>query len=133
MAHVLVVDDEPSILALARRVLGRTGHRVSCAESLAGALAIAEVDPIDVVLSDKHLPGATGFQVVEALRRLDPGLPAVLMTAYPEPPLATGPRIQGYLPKPLERIEQLSEAIARVLGFPREASRGHGAAVDGSA
>lgn len=120
MAHVLVVDDEPTVLVLARRVLGRAGHRVSCAETLDGAVAIAEVDPVDVVLSDKNLPGATGFQVIDALRRFDPELPAILMTAYPEPLLATGTRIQGYLPKPMESIDSIIEAVERVLAFARE-------------
>lgn len=122
MARILVVDDEASVLAVCKAVLARAGHKVFTAATLPDAEAVFLGEPCELVVTDKNLPGATGFDVIQQLRRHVPGLPAILMTGYPEPLLGLKTPIQGYLAKPFENA-QLVDAVARVLAFADEARK----------
>lgn len=119
MAHILVVDDEPAVLMLFARVLTKAGHRASVAASLTEAVSAYDREPCDLLVTDKNLPGETGFDVIRKLRERNPALPAILMTAYPEPMLGKVPPIHGYLAKPME-VPQILDAINRVLSFAAE-------------
>lgn len=78
--RVLVVDDDPQIRRVVRRLLTREGFQVVEAESGEAALAL---DPqVDVVLSDVLMPGISGPELLLALRERHPGLPAVLFSGY---------------------------------------------------
>jgi len=80
-AHVLVVDDEPSILVLAREVLGSTGKRVITAESPDEALALLEETDVDLVLTDIRMPGfRSGLDLLQELRDLHPSVPVLVVT-----------------------------------------------------
>ncbi len=84
-AHVLIVDDDVIVRALAAALLEQMGARcqgvASGAEaSAAVARAAAEGRPIDVVLLDQHLWQETGDQVRERLRREGVGVPIVAMS-----------------------------------------------------
>ena len=80
--RVLVVDDEPKILALLERVLRKDGHRVATAENGHGALAAIDRESPDVILTDVTMPGMDGFELCQRLKmnvatRL---IPVVLVT-----------------------------------------------------
>ncbi len=110
-AHrVLVVDDEPDIVALVAYHLAKAGYRVSTAATGADALEISRQECPALVVLDLMLPGLSGFDVLEQLRS-DPATrdAAVLMlTARREEP----DRIRGlslgaddYLTKPFSPQE----------------------------
>ena len=122
MARILVVDDDASVLAVCKAVLSRAGHAVFTAATLPDAEAVFLGEPCELLVTDKNLPGATGFDVIQRLRHHAPGLPAILMTGYPEPILGLKTSLQGYLAKPFEN-GQLVESVARVLAFVEEARR----------
>ena len=69
--RVLVVDDEPDITALVAYHLARAGYRVSTAANGPDALRAAREERPDVVVLDLMLPGASGYEVLQELRRLD--------------------------------------------------------------
>lgn len=71
--RVLVVDDRPSNLEVARSVLEPHGYAAVLASSVADALAEARREPPDLVLSDIHMPGNDGFTLLAALQA-DPRL-----------------------------------------------------------
>jgi two-component system response regulator (stage 0 sporulation protein F) len=78
---VLVVDDQPGVRRLLYEVLQLHGYRVALAAD--GHEAVREatrVRPL-VALVDLRMPGMSGLETVEALRRLDPQLAVVVMTA----------------------------------------------------
>lgn len=122
MARILVVDDDPSVLVVTKTILARAGFTVATAASVPDAEAVFLGEPCDVLLTDKNLPGATGFDVIERLRHHAPALPAILMTGYPEPLLGLRTPIQGYLAKPFDS-GKLVEAVERVLAFAEEARK----------
>lgn len=108
--RVLVVDDEPDIVALVVYHLAKAGYRVSTAASGPDALAIAQRDRPSLIVLDLMLPGMSGFDVLEQLRAsADTRETAVLMlTARKEEP----DRIRGltlgaddYITKPFSPAE----------------------------
>jgi two-component system phosphate regulon response regulator PhoB len=69
--RVLVVDDEPDITGLVAYHLARAGYRVSTASNGTEALRAAREERPDAVVLDLMLPGASGYDVLQELRRMD--------------------------------------------------------------
>ena len=107
---MLVVDDEPHIVALVAYHLAKAGYRVSTAKSGADALTLADRERPSLVILDLMLPGMSGFDVLRKLRA-KPGttdVPVLMLTARREEP----DRIEGlslgaddYLTKPFSPQE----------------------------
>jgi CheY-like chemotaxis protein len=114
-ARILVVDDEPSVLELFRRVLSRDGHRVHVAASSEEAVSEFSRADFDLLVVDKSMPGTDGFDLLDSLRAMDPDLPAIMVTASPDPFATRRVRLQGYLPKPFQSLKQVSVTVQRVL------------------
>jgi CheY-like chemotaxis protein len=83
MKTVLVVDDEPSVLFALSEALSdrRRGIRVVTAANGVEAVAVLEAGPVDLVLTDLRMPDMDGFELLTFLRRNNPELPVILMTA----------------------------------------------------
>src|SRR5512146_3276782 len=80
MKSVLVVDDEPKIVQLARDYLEHAGFAVQSASDGRTALALARSQHPDLIVLDLGLPGLDGLDVARALRR-DSTVPIVMLTA----------------------------------------------------
>ena len=81
MIRILVVDDEPHILALVTRALHADGHETVVAEDGQAALDRALEGDIDLVILDVGLPDLDGFQVLEQLRGQGVRVPVIMLTA----------------------------------------------------
>ncbi len=81
---VLVVEDDPSVLALGIEMLTDLGYRVKIASDAGGALEILRRgDPIDLVFTDVVMPGGrTGVQLAAEARLLRPGIRVLLTSGY---------------------------------------------------
>ncbi len=129
---IAVLDDEPEMRKALRRLLVTHGFRVELharAEELLGSLAATTPD---CILLDLHMPGITGFEVLEALAANRTATPVVVITGHDEPDTAERVRrlgVAAYLKKPVDEInlftaieETLSRArTLRSLGPPPEA------------
>ena len=82
--RVLVVDDEPSLTIVTRRMLERLGYQVVAHASSTEALAAFRADPsaFDVVISDLTMPDMTGAQLALEMRRVRADVPVILSTGY---------------------------------------------------
>ena len=80
---ILVVDDEPKIVKLARDYLERSGYRVLTADDGTTALAANRTDKPDLIVLDLNLPGMDGLDVCRALRR-ESDVPIIMLTARVE-------------------------------------------------
>lgn len=80
---ILIVDDEPKIVKLARDYLERGGFRVTTAASGPAALAAARADKPDLIVLDLNLPGMDGLDVCRHLRR-ESDVPIIMLTARVE-------------------------------------------------
>jgi two-component system, OmpR family, response regulator MprA len=82
-ARVLVVDDDPKMLSMMRRVLEVDGYDVQVAGEGDTALEIVRRGPVDLLILDVMLPGANGFDVCRTVRR-ESTLPILMLTARDE-------------------------------------------------
>lgn len=105
--HILVVDDDPDSRFLCKRILERLGHRVDVAEEGLEAIGRLRDGSWDVVLTDQNMPGATGLEVLERARRLQPDSLRLLMSAVLDPGVVEKAEASGdvhaFIKKPLER------------------------------
>jgi CheY-like chemotaxis protein len=113
--RILVADDEAQNLELLEACLEPLGHETVRASTGIEAIALLERLPIDLVLLDVMMPGATGFEVLRRFRErpTDRCIPVVVLTALVDRAM----RLRGlelgandFLPKPIDR----AELIARV-------------------
>ena len=111
--HVLIIDDEPGLIAAWRFRLEAVGYEVCTASSGNAGLAAAREHKPDMILLDVRMPDMDGFEVCRRLR-LAPetqGTPVIFMTAnavdhcHDEAISAGG---NGFLPKPCEAATVIS-------------------------
>jgi two-component system, NtrC family, response regulator AtoC len=117
-ANILVVDDEPALRLLVTAILTDDGHMVTVAASGAEALQLVQHHHYQVVITDLRMPGLSGLEVLEAVRRDDPGTAVILLTAFGSVESAVEAMRQGaahYLLKPLANPDELRLAVRRVL------------------
>jgi len=121
--HVLVVDDDLTILNLLREVLSMVpGCRISTASNPADAMQIVVKEPVDIIFTDIHMPGATGIEFLKDVVALQKTPEVIIMTAYPSGEIAQQGMELGatsLLQKPFEDIAlvelELEKAIKRIL------------------
>ena len=80
-AHLLVVDDDARLRALLQRYLAEQGFRVSIAADAAAARAQLAAVAFDLLVLDVMMPGETGLELVETLRRAGNDVPVLMLTA----------------------------------------------------
>ncbi len=80
--RVLVVDDEPGVVALCRRFLTRAGYAVETSVTAEDALVKLGRQPVDLLLVDVRMPGMDGFELMREARRRQPDLAVVVMTGF---------------------------------------------------
>ena len=103
-ARILVVDDDPSNLELASKILRATGYEVIAAPDGYAAVAAAAAATPDLVLMDLSLPGMNGWEATQQIRAQSSAtLPVIALTAHAmlgdrEQALAAG--CTDYLAKP---------------------------------
>jgi PAS domain S-box-containing protein len=116
---VLIVEDQDHVRKLACEVLRRRGYDVRQAASGAEALEIAgpKAEGIDLLLADVVMPGMSGVELAEILRRRRPDLPVLLTTGYaPEAIASQVPEdLEDYLRKPFtpdDLLRKIQERLA---------------------
>ena len=106
-ANILVVEDDADINEIISTQLSRNGH--TCTQAFSGTEALMRLDPnggplpYDLVICDLMLPGATGEQIIDSVRRADSALPVIVISARTS-------TADDYLTKPFD----LDELAARV-------------------
>ncbi|MDI5986409.1 two-component system response regulator GlrR [Halomonas sp. M4R5S39] len=118
-AHILLVDDDVSLLKLLGMRLESRGYRVTTAESGRQALKVLETDRPELVLTDLRMDEMDGLGLFQEVQRQAPGLPVILLTAHGSIPDAVSATRQGvfsFLTKPVDRDElfaAIDEALAQ--------------------
>jgi PAS domain S-box-containing protein len=119
-AVVMIVDDEPALVALAEEMLAELGYEPVGFNSSVSALRAFREEPkrFDLILTDEAMPDLVGTELARQIRQLAPTIPIVLMSGYGGSQLtqrAAAVGINEVLRKPLQRRD-LAESLARVLG-----------------
>ena len=122
---VLIVEDEPKIVRLARDYLERAGYRVLSTGDGREALLMARQEQPDMVVLDLNLPGMDGLDVCRHLRK-ESDVPIIMLTARTEETdrligLELG--ADDYIPKPFsprELVARIRAVLRRVSGGLRQ-------------
>jgi DNA-binding NtrC family response regulator len=110
---VLIAEDEANMRRVLSALLERDGFRVLEAPDGTAALALLAKEPIDAVLTDLRMPKMNGLELLQAVRRGQPDVPVVMLTAHGTVGSAVEALKQGafdYLTKPFD-----PEEIRRVM------------------
>lgn len=114
---LLVVDDDACLRENLQELFESLGYRVLTACSTSDALEQLDRSSVDLVLTDYKMPGATGAELLEAVRHRRPQTRAVLMTAFGE----SFTEIEsvrrgavGYLAKPFE-ADEVVDVVQKIL------------------
>jgi signal transduction histidine kinase/CheY-like chemotaxis protein len=83
VARVLVIEDEAPVRDALVEALTQQGHLARVAADGRAGLAVVEGEPVDAVVTDLVLPEMSGLEVAGAVKRLRPGTPVILVTAWP--------------------------------------------------
>ncbi len=122
---ILLVEDDQLVRKMAHDMLAFLRFKVLEAKDGIEAVAVfrQHQDSIRLVLSDLNMPGTDGWEMLAALRRLEPGIPVILTSGFDQAQVMAGDhaeRPQAFLGKPYD-LTRLDEVIRQVLGnLPRE-------------
>ena len=115
--RVLVIEDDAQMLENYSRMLKRFGYDCILESSGDHALETLEGSMPDIILTDLRMPGSSGIDVISAVKRSNPDIPVVLITAYADIPTAVEAIKQGafdVIAKPFTS-EQLQIVLERAL------------------
>jgi len=123
--HILLVDDEKSLVDLGRQMLEKCGYKVTARTSSVEALELFKIqaDKFDLVITDLTMPNMTGKELAKAVLRVRPEIPVILCTGFSEmisPESAKALGIRAYLMKPVT-IGDLAGTVREVLDIQSDA------------
>lgn len=117
---ILLVDDEPNILASLKRLFRKDGHQILSANSGAEGLDVLSKHRVDIIISDQRMPGMTGVEFLRAAKVNYPDTIRIVLSGYTELQSVTDAINEGavyrFLTKPWEDV-QLREQILKALEF----------------
>lgn len=121
--HVLIVDDEPDLLALMELTLAKMGLETRTADSVRGACELLDSERFDLCLTDMRLADGSGLDVLRHIGANFPSLPVAVITAFGNTQNAIEALKAGafdYLSKPVE-LAQLRALVKSALKVPNQA------------
>jgi CheY-like chemotaxis protein len=118
-----VGDDEPNVRNALADLLRLLGHEVALAHDGRSTIATFQVGEFDMIFTDLGMPDCSGWEVAEAIRRLDRAIPIVLATGWGaeiEEEEAARRGVTRVLSKPFT-IQKISSLIAELQSLSKAA------------
>jgi two-component system, chemotaxis family, chemotaxis protein CheY len=120
MKKILAVDDSPSIRQMVKLTLSKAGYEVTEANDGADGLRKAQINLVDMVVTDLNMPVMNGLGLIRELRKLSAyrGVPILFLTTESDPEMkkrAKAAGATGWITKPFQQ-DQLVAVIKKVLG-----------------
>lgn len=103
--HVLIVDDEPAIGEILSEVLAAPNRTITVFDSAQAALDALDDNPVELAFLDANLPGVSGLELADRIRKNCPQAHIVICSGYVGPELAlqkSAGRIDEALQKPVD-------------------------------
>ena len=117
--RLLIVEDDPEMRDLLRKVLEKEGYRVSVSGDGHQALIAFDRETFDLVVTDMLMPCDGGLELLEAVHRTHPSLPVIIVTAFGDwhsysRALELG--AAAFISKPLRMAELIAAVHAALAG-----------------
>jgi|GEM_PF-665064 len=117
--RVLFVDDEEQLVAYGQELLERLGYQVKAFTSSQEALAAFKADPdgFDLIITDRTMPGLTGYDLAEEMLKIRPDKPIIMCTGFSErdsEKKAKAIGIRAIAPKPIH-VAKLAVTMSKLL------------------
>ena len=120
-AHLLIVDDDPNTLASLSRAFRLAGHDATVCDNAGRALELLRTDSFDLILSDVVMPGKSGLELLEDLKKAGVRTPVVLISGQANIEMAVRATKLGaldFLEKPLS-TDKLLVTVENALRLSR--------------
>ena len=120
-AHLLIVDDDPNTLASLSRAFRLAGHEATVCDNAARVVELLRTESFDVILSDVVMPGRSGLELLEDLKKAGVKTPIVLISGQANIEMAVKATKLGaldFLEKPLS-TEKLLVTVENALRLSR--------------
>ncbi len=115
--HILVIDDERSMLELLEIILTKEGYQVTCADSGKHAISLLQKAAYDLLLCDIKLGDISGIEVLKRAKEKNPEAVVIMISAYSSAENAVEAMNEGaydYVPKPFDN-EELKQTVKSAL------------------
>ena len=115
---VLLVEDDPAVGQLLLELLTEHGYQVDWAQTAEDGWERFEAAEVDIIVSDKNLPGMDGIELLRKVRARDDRVEFLMMTAYADMNSALAAIEMGvydYVSKPFDDIEDVVRKIGRAV------------------
>ncbi|MFQ6044102.1 MAG: sigma-54-dependent transcriptional regulator, partial [Candidatus Poribacteria bacterium] len=126
MPDILVVEDEYDQCIELQKILKREKYDTDIAQSAFSALAKLKAEHFDLVITDMRMPEMTGSDLLREIKKTDPDLPVIIITAFPDLNDAVELVSRGgafyYIEKPIyeiDKLNKLKDEIKRALWIRR--------------
>jgi len=122
MKQILIIDDEPQIRSMLKKMLEQEGFDIIVASDGKEGMKLFEKDPVDLVITEIIMPEKDGIEVIQALRQDYPDVPIIAMSGGGRNPpdgylkMAKSSGAQATFEKPIEKKELLN-AVKKALEF----------------
>ena len=114
---IIIVDDEADVLDLCSRILAADGYQAKIAHNGYNAIEIASSEHFDLLLTDVKMPGLTGLEIAQTLKKYDPHIVCIIMTGYSTIDMvieALKLGVDEFITKPFS-TQELSMVVAKAL------------------
>ncbi len=122
MVRILIVDDDEKTTSLLEYFLKSEGYEVDIASNGFAALSKISQTPFDLVLTDFHMPGPTGLDILPKIKKLQPDAAVIVLTGSGNEEIRRRSLERGasaYVPKPIH-FHELKALIDEVLSSKKK-------------
>ncbi len=128
LLRILVVEDDEEMRSLLKDFLADEGYEADSAHNGSEALLKLAKESFDLVITDIRMPGLTGFDILSAIKKLELGMPVIVITAFGgeeifQRSMARG--ADGYLEKPIH-FPKLKHLIHELVSSEEQIEEGPG-------
>jgi CheY-like chemotaxis protein len=116
--RLLLVDDDPLFRKFASRYLVAAGYVVRVAVDGLDAIRKLRGGPLDLIISDLNMPGMSGFEFLDVVRKRFPQIPVIVISGVPADELPEEVAADAYCPKTEFMSEQLLQTISDLTRRP---------------
>lgn len=114
---ILIIDDDENYRELLQEIIRRKGHAVETAATAFEGLEKLQGNLFSLLLVDYQIPGMTGLELIQEVRRTDQNLQIIVISGYdsfPNAPDSPNLQLAGYFTKPIdfEKLDALIQQIA---------------------